>query len=58
MRRYDIIALQEVFGTPFLPCICRQAHLIKRMRELGYKCASLPNPSAPGSSSDYAVQYR
>lgn len=32
----DIIALQEVFSSPFLPMFCYQRALIRRLRHLGY----------------------
>ena len=35
-KKYDIIALQEVFATPLAGPLCRQGYLIGRLRKLGY----------------------
>jgi acyl-CoA synthetase (AMP-forming)/AMP-acid ligase II/endonuclease/exonuclease/phosphatase family metal-dependent hydrolase len=35
-KKFDIIALQEVFATPALAPFCRQRYLIRKMRKLGY----------------------
>ena len=35
-KKFDIIALQEVFATPALAPFCRQRYLIRKMRTLGY----------------------
>ncbi len=34
---YDVMALQEVFGSPF-SLSCKQRYLISRLKELGYDC--------------------
>jgi long-subunit acyl-CoA synthetase (AMP-forming) len=33
--QYDVIALQEVFASPFLPP-CRQRRMLRRLRDMGY----------------------
>lgn len=35
-KKFDIIALQEVFATPALAPFCRQRYLIRKMRAHGY----------------------
>jgi len=43
---YDVIILQEVFSSPYLPCFCRQRALIRELRRLGYTyVARSPRPS-------------
>lgn len=33
---YDVVLLQEVFSTPHIPLLCKQARVIARMRKLGF----------------------
>lgn len=45
-RAYDVLVLQECFGSPFIPCFCRQKLLIARLRRCGYRwIAKTPAPS-------------
>eukprot|EP01138_Halocafeteria_seosinensis_P003255 gb/GECG01003329.1/.p1 GENE.gb/GECG01003329.1/~~gb/GECG01003329.1/.p1 ORF type:complete len:864 (+),score=87.27 gb/GECG01003329.1/:1-2592(+) len=41
----EIVALQEVFSSPFLPMLCYQRALIRRLRHLGYNY--IVHPSRP-----------
>jgi uncharacterized coiled-coil protein SlyX len=45
-RKFDIVALQEVFSSPILVPWCRQRYLIERMKKLGCELAQPPLPFA------------
>eukprot|EP00756_Hemistasia_phaeocysticola_P050767 Hpha_TRINITY_DN25953_c0_g1::TRINITY_DN25953_c0_g1_i1::g.185309::m.185309/K01897/ACSL, fadD; long-chain acyl-CoA synthetase len=48
LAAYDVIALQEVFSTPFLPAgLCRQKRLLKAAKARGLKYSVRPSPQ-PG----------
>eukprot|EP00928_Gymnodinium_smaydae_P075798 TRINITY_DN58812_c0_g1_i1.p1 TRINITY_DN58812_c0_g1~~TRINITY_DN58812_c0_g1_i1.p1 ORF type:complete len:704 (+),score=76.32 TRINITY_DN58812_c0_g1_i1:80-2191(+) len=43
-ERPDVLAIQELFGTPFLPCLCQQRRFIERMASLGYSAVTSSRP--------------
>ncbi|CAJ1453554.1 unnamed protein product, partial [Effrenium voratum] len=44
-RAPDIIALQELFASPFVPCFCAQSYAVKTMASMGYHAVIGPKPN-------------
>eukprot|EP00929_Paragymnodinium_shiwhaense_P035755 TRINITY_DN19275_c0_g1_i1.p1 TRINITY_DN19275_c0_g1~~TRINITY_DN19275_c0_g1_i1.p1 ORF type:complete len:1537 (+),score=317.56 TRINITY_DN19275_c0_g1_i1:102-4712(+) len=44
-RALDVIALQELFASPFAPGLCLQAYAVREMAKLGYAAVTGENPS-------------
>ncbi|CAE8639251.1 unnamed protein product [Polarella glacialis] len=41
----DVIALQELFASPFVPGFCSQAYAVRAMADMGYTAVIGPKPS-------------
>ena len=44
-RAPDIIAVQELFASPFVPFCCAQSFAVRIMASLGYNAVIGPNPT-------------
>lgn len=44
-RALDVIAVQELFASPFVPGFCAQRFAVKKMAEMGYHAVIGPKPS-------------
>ena len=44
-RAPDIIAVQELFASPFVPFFCAQSFAVRVMASLGYNAVIGPNPT-------------
>lgn len=45
VRAPDVIAVQELFASPFVPCFCAQSAAVSTMASLGYHAVIGPKPS-------------
>ena len=44
-RAPDVIAVQELFASPFVPFACAQSHAVRVMAQMGYHAVIGPKPS-------------